>query len=866
LEIPDMSKCSFAIVLSLSAAAGATAQTTRPAARDDRRTVVIGEKYKKGGIHRFFFGDEYRDLWTTPVSVEVLDLATYAGGLKPTRTVGHGQTQGLAFAGGDGNSYTFRPLLKDPTGLLPDELHQTIARDIVVDQMASGHPAAHVIVPGLLAAAGVLHSEPRLVVIPDDSSLGQYRAEFANVVGDIEMWTGSKGFAGSTETIDGEEMWKRLRKSPEVRADSRAYLRARLVDQLIGDWDRHRGQWRWGKLPGKPRWQPIPEDRDQGFVRFEGAVIAVLRPQLPLLVKFSPDYPNMEALAFDSWDVDKRVLADLPWRDWAEIAGELQAALTDSVLEAAARRMPPEYFAKDGPRLIAGMKARRDDLPEQARRFYRHINKEVDVFCTDVDERVSARRHENGDLHLTVAAKGGDTYFDRRFEERDTSEVRVYLYGGQDEVVVEGGKHGGVQLRVISGDDADVVDDSKGGGTRVSDSRGKARVVDGPGTSVDTRPYTPPSPPASGSWRPPRDWGRRTGPLLLGSYGSDYGVLIGGAFNSTGYGFRKHPWEDKHSLRVLYSTKEKSVRASYAGDFRLENSPLRLSLFGLGSGIEIIRFFGFGNETPLAADKNIYRIRQNRFHLEPSLVYSAGGTDVSLGVVAKHSTTDRRDNPVLGRVIPFTGGTILRTAYSADDFTQFGVSARVKHDGTDGLALPRRGVFLTAGGSFYPKLGDVSDPFGRIHGRARVHLATKGDLAPTLALAAGGERVFGSYPFFEAAFLGGKTPMYPIDPGGASSLRGLPPQRYAGDGAVFGNADAYLPFAKAFFIVPGQIGVTGFYDVGRVFLDRESSSKWHHGYGGGLFFASPGRRNLLSLLYARSEGQKAFYVRAGFAF
>jgi hypothetical protein len=55
----------------------------------------------------------------------------------------------------------------------------------------------------------------------------------------------------------------------------------------------------------------------------------------------------------------------------------------------------------------------------------------------------------------------------------------------------------------------------------------------------------------------------------------------------------------------------------------------------------------------------------------------------------------------------------------------------------------------------------------------------------------------------------------------------------------------------------------GFYDLGRVFLDGETSHLWHHGAGGGLFVASPGRRHLVSFTVARSEGQTAFYVRAG---
>jgi hypothetical protein len=58
----------------------------------------------------------------------------------------------------------------------------------------------------------------------------------------------------------------------------------------------------------------------------------------------------------------------------------------------------------------------------------------------------------------------------------------------------------------------------------------------------------------------------------------------------------------------------------------------------------------------------------------------------------------------------------------------------------------------------------------------------------------------------------------------------------------------------------------GFYDIGRVYLDGESSDTWHHGAGGGLFYVTPGRHSLFSLQYARSEGNSAFYIRAGLKF
>jgi hypothetical protein len=827
------------------------------------RTLVIGEQYRAGGFHRWLWGADYRDLYTTPVQLPVLDLHTYAGGLTPTAPLGHGETLALGLKGADGKQYTFRALIKDPTEHLPLDLRETLARKVLLDQMASGHPAGHVIVPPLLEAAHVLHNEPQLVVMPDDPALGEFRQTFANLVGDIEEWGGSPGFGGTTETIDGEEMWERLRKGPDVRADSRAYLKARLVDQLIGDWDRNRGQFRWGKLPGEPLWQPIPEDRDQAFVRFEGFGNWLVRPSLPLVVKFGPEYSSLRGLTYDGWDVDKRILADLEWPTWDEVAKELQAQLTDGVIEAAARRQPPEFYAKDGARLIAGLKSRRDRLPEQARRFYRYINREVDVFCTDAHERVAAHRLDNGDLELTVrpatsdGESGATPYFHRRFEADVTDQVRVYLQGGSDKVMVTGGQHGGTALRVISGDDADFLDDTLGGGTRFSGAGTEDRVAKGPGTSWDRRPYPPPPPNKDADWIPARDWGRVTGPWLNLGYGGDYGVLVGGSLNTVGYGFRKYPWSDKQSLRLVYATSEQQFRGTYLGQFRFENSPLRLGVGALGSGIETSRFFGSGNDTTLEGDEDSYKLQQDRFELEPALIYGPNdNVDISLGLVAKYDKTKPRDNPVLN----------AQPYYGEGDFTQFGVSTRFRFDGTDHRALPHRGVLITATGKVYPAIADVDTTFGEVHGDVRAYVSTRNERAITLELRAGGQKVFGTYPFFESAFLGGKAPFSLLEPGGGSSVRGLPAQRYAGDASLYGGGDLYLPLIKAFLLVPGQVGLMGFYDIGRVFLDGDTSDRWHHGAGGGLFFTTPGRHSLLSLQVARSEGSTKIYARGSLVF
>ena len=83
------------------------------------------------------------------------------------------------------------------------------------------------------------------------------------------------GFRGITEILNQSELYRRLDAGAGDHIDARAFLRARLVDLMIGDWDRHERQWRWAKFPGSDLWEPIPEDRDQAFSRYQGVALVI---------------------------------------------------------------------------------------------------------------------------------------------------------------------------------------------------------------------------------------------------------------------------------------------------------------------------------------------------------------------------------------------------------------------------------------------------------------------------------------------------------------------------------------------------------------------------------------------------------------
>jgi len=78
--------------------------------------------------------------------------------------------------------------------------------------------------------------------------------------------------------------------------------------------------------------------------------------------------------------------------------------------------------------------------------------------------------------------------------------------------------------------------------------------------------------------------------------------------------------------------------------------------------------------------------------------------------------------------------------------------------------------------------------------------------------------------------------------GGATSIRGLPKNRYVGKGVAFANSELRWSATQfSFRLHPVQVILSGFVDAGRVWTDgvdiSEVFTDLHAGYGGGVHFA-----------------------------
>ena len=343
----------------------------------------------------------------------------------------------------------------------------------------------------------------------------------------------------------------------------------------------------------------------------------------------------------------------------------------------------------------------------------------------------------------------------------------------------------------------------------------------------------------------PDAWRPQTVPLFGASYTPDVGLLIGAGVAHTRYGFRALPPSTRLLAEAAYATSARAYRVGVAGEFRRPLLPAILYIELRASGLELIRFYGVGNETDGSQPDSVHRVGQTQLLVAPRVAMPlAPRLRLTVGPLLKYAHT------------PGDPGTVLKTTgpyYGAGDFGQVGARAGLELDTRDNTAAPASGLHVSVAAQWFPAVWDVARSFGSLSAEASTYLAASDPSAATLALRVGGGAVSGTVPFQELIYVGGGT-----------TVRGYSERRFAGRRGAYGNAElrllaGHLPF--------GDVGILGLADAGRVWIPGEPSDRWHAAAGGGVWLAWQHRRaNTLSVALARSPERTAVYVRAGFMF
>lgn len=426
----------------------------------DSVTVPASTRYSNMNfLKRIFLGKNYREEWATPVKMPVLDIRTVQGGLTPTELGGGQQTKNLRFKDKDGREWALRSVDKEVEKAVQPYLRKTFVKKLVQDMVSASHPYAALTIPDLAVAAKVIAPRPTLYFVPDDPTLGKYREMFANTVCMLEE---REPTPDGSETEDTDELLEELMKGNDQAVMQEQVLRARLLDMLVADWDRHIDQWKWGKMDsaGRKKFYVIPRDRDFAYFNSGGVLVAIMSwTSLPHMRGFTEESKGLKKLNKKTWFFDHNFLNELDAEDWKRIIAEFQQAISDSVISRAIKRIPPEVYAISGREIEEKLRSRRDGLMENAMKYYEYLAGTVHVMGTDEPDFFHVTRSGDNDLAVSVYKydnkRPGSVVYKRVLKQGETHHVFLNGFGENDHFEIDENVSSKIRLVVEGGEGKD---------------------------------------------------------------------------------------------------------------------------------------------------------------------------------------------------------------------------------------------------------------------------------------------------------------------------------------------------------------------------------------------------------------------------
>jgi hypothetical protein len=680
-------------------------------------------------------------------------------------------------------------------------------------------------------------------------------------------------FEGADKIKSTFKIFDRLAEKRNEKVDAKEYLKARLADIFLGDWDRHTDQWKWARYDskGKSIWKPIPRDRDQVFAKWDGLGPSIAAYLVPQFVHFDYDYPSIKDITWSGRFIDRRFLTEITKDDWDLVTVNVVSKLTDEVIEKAVAYLPQEYYPLAANELIGKLKSRRDQLEEYSKEYYNLINEVVDIYGTNKDDIVEVERRDNLNTTVTLydwkkKKKEKKILYKKTFDNSITDDIRIFLLDGDDKAIIKGNVDESPLVRIVGGENKDLlIDSSHVNGylfgmlpipkaeakTEFFDSGKKTKVVNSSGTYFNIQKvakakdmyekYEPSLRDRGSNWLP--------NPVL--GFNSHDGLKIGFGAQVSVYNFRMDPYEYWLSSTVDYATRPRSINFNFDGVF---NSIIRGSTVTLNikrSDLLFTNWYGFGNETTF--DK---KLDENEFYrMDEELLSIAGAIHLNyfsnfstnIGFEYKASSIELKNESLLNN---------LPSKFGLNGFNIFSIFTGLRFDSRNSKYYPEKGIYANLKASFAPKLLDNKSQFLKLKTDIAGYFTLNTFTDITFALKGGGGFVSGEHPFFESTFIGG-----------AENLRGYSRRRFAGDYSIYGQFEVRSYLFPLKVILPGRFGIHTFVETGRVFDDFfTNSDKWHPSYGGGVWMSFIENSMSLSLSVATSPEVVVYYFSLGMGF
>lgn len=833
----------------------------------DSVIISASDKYKNPtGFKKKFLGNNYRKEWSVPVQLKVFNIRKEKGGFTIASLGGGKQTKSLRLVDKKGKEWTLRSVEKDPEKAVPENLRGTLAQQIVQDLISASHPYAPLVVAAMAKATGVIEATPQFFFIPDDPAFGIYREMFANTVAMLEE---REPTPDGSDTKSTAKIINKLFEDHDNHVDQQAYLRARLLDNVVGDWDRHFDQWKWGtRDTGKGKlYYPVPRDRDQAFFNSDGILVNYLsKNQFKYLQGFKKNFSSIKWFNWEARDIDRIFLNLLTENDWKNVIDTFQKKLTNTVIDSSVKKLPPPVYAMDASTISDKLKSRRDVLMKQGLSFYKDLSREVNILGSNQQEYFKVQNADNGGVQVIVYKKktkndSTGIMYSRTFTPKVTKELRLYGLNGNDKFEIDENVNSKIKVRMIGGKGSDTF--NLKGNVRnyvyditVSDTSRKLErnvIINTHKTKVLLS-----SNPQVNEYKPyGYTYNTYSFPQFNLGFNPEDKLMVGIGFSAKTYGFRKEPFSTFQKLSTLYALNHKAYQIKYQGIFNsvFLNKDILFNAEFVNPTLN--NFFGFGNTSVINTSLPVeyYRVRYK--YVQADLLVRKrlnNFLDVSIGPSYYHYWNKYEDNKtrILGN--PALIGLDSASVYTVKDY--LGGKLKIDINYVNNELLPTRGIQWYSELSSLYGLNNKSKNLTRFTTDMAVYASLSEERKLVGIFRFGAGHIFSkNFEYFQALNLGANN-----------FVRGFRKNRFTGSSLVYASSELRVKLFKSeYYLLPGDVGVIGFYDVGRVWMPNESSKKWHKSYGGGLYY-SPFNIVIVSATVGISDEDKLFNFSLGTKF
>lgn len=849
-------------------------------------SIHTKEEAYKSGFYKFLWGERYREQFATEVLAPTVNLDTLFGGLIPVRKGGGNQSKSLRLEDKSGRQYVMRALRKQASQYLQaimfkdqfigKKLDDDFVTELVSDVFTGAHPYAPFVVGDLADAIGVYHTNPVLYYVPKQNALGSYNADFGDELYMIEEHT-SEGhsdkasFGFQDKLLSTDDMMKKIHKDEDLVVDEAAYIKARLFDMLIGDWDRHQDQWRWiqFKEDGKKVYRPMPRDRDQAFSKMSDGFLlstaVALMPTAGLLKKYDATLNNVEAINVEPYPLDMEIIQESTKEVWDAQVKYIQDYVTDEVIENAFLNVPKEIRDQDLQEIKAILKQRRANLQDISDRYYEVINKFAVIKGTNKDDWFDVERMPEGKTKVTAyrikKGKKSDVFHERTYSRTETKEIWIYALDDDDVFNVYGEGDNYIKLRLVGGQNNDTYDikngkkviyyDYKSKKNTILTDNGRQKLTD----DYETNVY---------NYKKLKNSTNQLMPTI--GFNPDDGFRMGFTNTFTNYNFERNPFSSQHTISAGYYFATSGYDIGYNAEFAnvIGTTNLRIDL-DFTSPNFARNFFGFGNSTvnPEAdeddnfdADLNYNRVKIRTVSAAPTLVWRGqAGSQFEFGISYESNEVDRTAGRFLESIT-----TPDNQVFDKQDF--YGAHAKYHYEVKDNEAFPTLGMefSLLAG---YKNNVSRTNGFGYLIPELGFDYKLLPEGQIVLATKMRSHLNFGDgFEFYQAAVLGDQT-----------GLRGFRRERFVGKNAFAQSTDLRFNLRRrSSNFLPFNIGFYGGFDYGRVWVDNDlvldsefNKDDWNTSIGGGVFITAYSMVSANISAFTSDDGLRlAFQLGFGF--